>query len=98
MSVGAAVTKAEVDNGAAACARQIFSAVKNIGEFKLWLDTMAVSDLVTLGYTTNEGNVLKSAFSDLADIAGIFQGSAAVNTLPHDYRTFSKQLLGVGLY
>ncbi|TMR11746.1 hypothetical protein ETD86_34830 [Nonomuraea turkmeniaca] len=98
MVAGLQVTQAEVNAQAGTIARAVFAALGNVQEFKAWLDTVAVGDLETLGFSTADANTLKSAFSDLADIAGVFQGSATARTLPYDYRTFAKRLIGVGVY
>jgi hypothetical protein len=98
MTAGIQVTQDRVNTQAGALAASIFAAMQNVLEFKAWLDTVTVGDLETLGFATGDANVLKSAFTDLADLAGIFTGNAAVNTLPYDYRTFSKLLIGVGVY
>lgn len=98
MVAGLQVTQAEVNAQAGTIARAVFAALGNVTEFKTWLDTVTVGDLETLGFSTADANTLKSAFSDLADLAGVFQGSAAARTLPYDYRTFARRLIGVGVY
>jgi hypothetical protein len=98
MAVGAPVTLGDVNGAAGQIARQIFSATDNVKKFKGWLDSVSVADLQALGMSAGDANILKSAIADLADLAEIFSGGNPVATLPHDYRTFSKLLIGTGLY
>jgi hypothetical protein len=99
VTVGIQISQAEINNQAGALARSVFNSLENVRQFKAWLDGLSAQDLATgYGFSVGDANVLKSAFTDLGDLAGIFQGSAAVATLPHDYRVFAKQLLGTGLF
>lgn len=99
MAAGIQISQAEINNQAGAIARSVFNSLENVRQFKSWLDGLSANDLMTgYGFNSTDANVLKSAFTDLGDLAGIFQGSAAVATLPHDYRVFAKQLLGTGLF
>lgn len=98
MSVGASVTKSDIDNAAASVSQSMFAATRSITQLKAYLDTQTDAALVTLGYTSGEVAVLRSAMNDLVDLAGVFNGSATAKTLPYDYRTFAKQLIGVRLY
>ncbi|MFI6732110.1 hypothetical protein ACIBI9_04185 [Nonomuraea sp. NPDC050451] len=99
MAAGLQITKAEINATSGTVARSVFAVLSDVLEFKAWLDTVSANDLeTTYGFATAEAADLKSAFADLADLAGIFNGSAAANTLPHDYRVFAKRLIGTGLY
>lgn len=99
MSAGVQISKALIDDTAAAIVRSVYADLSNVEKFKTWLDTVSVSTLEsTYGYSTTDANVLKSAVTELADLAAIFRGVAPTLSLPHDYRTFAKQLIGVGLY
>lgn len=97
MTVGAPADQAEINAAAAQITRSLFASMQNVTEFKAFLDTRTTGDLTTLGFTSNEAAVLKSAFADLATLVSVFQG-AATQATTYDFRTFSKQLLGVGLY
>lgn len=98
MTAGLQITQAEVNAQAGTIARSLFAALSNVTEFKAWLDTITVADLETLGFSTDDANTLKSAFADLADLAGIFKGLAAAQTLPYNFSTFARRLIGVGVY
>lgn len=97
MALGRSGTKTDWDRDMGAVAQALFATMDNIGKMKTVLDTLAVSDLVTLGYTTPEANQIKSAFTDLATLRAAFLGTGTV-TPAYDFRTFSKLLLGDGLY
>ena len=97
MTIGRAATKIDWDRDMGAVAQALFATMDNIGKMKTVLDTLAVSDLVALGYSTPEANQVKSALTDLANLRAVFLG-AGTQTPAYDFRTFSKLLLGDGLY
>lgn len=92
---GLEVTKAELDNVAGSVARSLFNVMGNVQQVKAWLDTKTVGDLEALGYTTNDANVLKSAYADLAELANVFNGGAPAHTTAHAFRTFAQRLIGI---
>lgn len=99
MAAGIQITRDEINNQAGAIARAVFNGFQNVNQFKAWLDGVSGSDLESLyDYSSGDAAVLKSAFADLGDLAAVFAGNASAYTLPHDYRAFSRQLLGTGLY
>jgi hypothetical protein len=99
VTVGITISKAEIDNQAGGIARSLFATLANVQHFKSWLDGLTAQNLVdNYGYTLGDANILKSAFTDMGDLAGIFNNTAAVASLPHDYRAFAKQLIGTGIY
>lgn len=95
MAVGIPTTKADLDNVAGSTARSLFNVFTNVRQVKDFLDTKTTGDLEEMGYTTNEAAVLKSAYADLAELAATFNGAAPGHTTAHDFRTFSKQLIGI---
>lgn len=97
MSVGLIVTKQEVDSRAGDIARSFQAAFDNVLVLKLYLDATPDADLVALGYTPGEVGVLKSAWSDLAQLGTIWTGTAALAD-PKDFRTFVRQIWGVGAF
>lgn len=97
MSVGATSTQAEVNATAAQVARSLFNTMRSVEQFKAWLDTQSESDLTARGFTSGEVAVLKSALGDLDTLRTVFEGTATQGTA-YDFRTFSKLLLGCGLY
>lgn len=100
MSAGFQITKADIDNTSGQIARSIFTDLGNAQKFKAWLDAYSVADLtVNWAIPTADGNILKSAFTDLDDLAKVFNNTtSAYLTGTHDYRAFARQLLGVGMY
>lgn len=97
MSIGRTASKAEFDNAAGAIASSLFATMDNIGKVKAVLDTLDVTALQALGYTSTEANQLKSAFTDMDKLRTVFNGTAT-QTPAYDARTFAKLLLGTGLY
>lgn len=95
MSLGIAVGKAELDARAGQVALNLRQAFYQVGLVKDLLDTLTVGNLETMGYTTYEANAIKSAFSDLATLRDVWQGSAA-QTPAHDFRLWAKLLWGFG--
>lgn len=92
---GLEVTKAELNNVAGSVARSLFNVMGNVQQVKAWLDTQTVQNLVDLGYTTDEANLIKSAYADLAELASVFNNGAPAHTTAHDFRVFAKRLIGI---
>jgi homoaconitase/3-isopropylmalate dehydratase large subunit len=97
MSIGRPSTKANLDQDAGSIAASLFATMDNIAKYKTVLDTLDVTALTNLGYSTNEANQLKSAFNDLDTLRTVFIGTGTQATTK-DFRTFAKLLLGTGLY
>jgi hypothetical protein len=97
MSIGRTNSKLELDNSWGGVAGSLFATMDNIAKLKTVLDTLTTTDLTNLGYTSTEANQLKSAATDLDKLRTIFIGTATQATT-YDFRTFSKLLLGTGLY
>jgi hypothetical protein len=97
MSVGLAITKQEIDSRAGDIARGFQRHFNDVATLQSYLAQTADADLVALGYTQGEVAILKSAFTDLAQLTTIWSGSA---TLPaaKDFRTFVRQVWGVGAF
>jgi hypothetical protein len=97
MAVGMAVSKGEIDSRAGDISRGFQKAFGDVLTLKSYLDDTADADLVALGYTQNEVTLLKSAWSDLAQLTAIWTGQQALATA-YDFRTFVRQLWGVGSF
>lgn len=96
MAVGQNISKADIDGTSAALTKNVNNALARCVDFKAWLDTQPDQDLITTyGYTAGEVAVLKSAFTDLANLAATYRGE---RTQPEasDFRFFAKQLMGFG--
>jgi hypothetical protein len=97
MSVGLAVTKGEIDARAGDISRAFQQGFENVGTLQSYLVQTQEADLVALGYTNQEVAILKSAFADLTQLAKIWAGTEAL-AAPKDFRTFVRQLWGVGAF
>lgn len=94
MSIGLTANKGDADQRAATIALDLRGVFDRVRTFKAWLDTVTVLQLEGLGYTTNEANQLKSAFTDLDQLRTVYEGTGT-RTPAYDYRTFAKLLTGV---
>jgi len=94
VSVGLSTTKGDADQRAGGIALDVRSVMDRVRIFKTWLDTVTVTQLEGLGYTTGEANTLKSAFTDLDKLRTIYEGTAT-QASTYDFRTFAKLLTGV---
>lgn len=97
MSVGLPVTKEEIDTRAGDIARTFQRMFDDVAVMKTYLDATVEADLIALGYTANEVAVLKTAWADLAQLATIWVGDAALPAAK-DFRQFVRQLWGVGAF
>jgi hypothetical protein len=97
MSVGLPVTKQEIDSRSGDLARTFQKAFEDVGTLKMYLDATVDQTLIDLGYTPNEVAILKTAATDLAQLTTIWTGTAAL-AAPKDFRTFVRQLWGVGAF
>ena len=97
MSVGMPVTKSEIDARAGDIARAFQKAFADVLTMKGYLDQTVDADLVALGYTGGEVAILKTAFADLFQLSGIWSGQSNL-TSAKDFRTFVRQIWGVGAF
>lgn len=100
MTIGRTISKAELDAATAQIALTVYRTMDNIAQVQAFLAGFTSAQLVSAGYVTDQtdGDRLKSAFVDLANLQTIWTGGAATGTMPRDHRLFTKWLLGVGLY
>lgn len=100
MVAGRPLDKTILNNAWGVLATDLFSVMHRIQEAKDVLDGYSSSDLQTLfGYEANDADRLKSAATFMGDLASIFNnGPSAYLTGTHDYRVFTKNLLGPGTY
>jgi len=97
MSVGLPVTKAEIDTRAGDIARAFQRAFEDVLTMQTYLEATPNADLIALGYTDPEVATLKTAFADLTQLSRIWSGLDALPA-PKDFRTFVRQLWGVGAF
>jgi len=95
MGIGIQPTKVDIDFRGGSVAAGLETQMAKVAEFKYFLDGQSDAALVTLGYTTDEVAVLRSAYGDLALLVQIYQGLATLPTAK-DFRTFARQLWGMG--
>lgn len=97
MAVGLPVTKDEIDTRAGDVARNFQRQFENVVTMQEYLLATPEADLIALGYTPNEVAVIKTAFADLSQLGRIWIGSEAL-AAAKDFRTFVRQLWGVGAF
>lgn len=97
MSVGLAVTKAEIDTRSGDTARGFQRLFEDVLTMQTYLEATPNPDLVALGYTDQEVATLKTAFADLSQLSRIWVGAEAL-AAAKDFRTFVRQLWGVGAF
>jgi len=97
MSVGLPVTKDELDARSGDIARGFQKSFDDVLTLQGYLTATVDADLVALGYTPDEVASLKTAYSDLSQLARIWAGAEAL-AAPKDFRTFVRRLWGVGSF
>jgi hypothetical protein len=97
MSVGLPVTKAEVDTRAGDIARAFQRSFEDVLTMQTYLEATPNADLVALGYSDQEVATIKTAFADLTQLSHIWVGAEALPAAK-DFRTFVRQLWGVGAF
>lgn len=89
------MSKAQLDAQAGTIALDLHEAFARVEELKYYLDAKSTGDLQALGYTSDEANLLKSAYADLDQLRTIYQGLASLANAK-DFRTFARQVFGLG--
>jgi hypothetical protein len=97
MSVGLPVSKDEINTRAGDTARAFQRAFVDAATMQLYLVATTEQQLIDLGFTANEVAVLKTAYNDLEFLGQIWTGTATLPALK-DFRTFVRQLWGVGAF
>jgi len=97
MAVGLAVTKGEIDARSGDIARAFQKNFEDVATLQTYLEATPNADLIALGYSDQEVATLKTAFADLAQFGRIWIGGEALPA-PKDFRTFVRQLWGVGAF
>lgn len=95
MSVGIPVGKFDVDNTSGTLARQISSWAEGVVKFQEeYLAGATEEQLILLGYTPEDVALLKSAITDLYQLANVYYGKAS-QAEAYDFRTFASRLVGI---
>jgi hypothetical protein len=97
MSVGLPVTKDEIDMRAGDIARTFQRVFDDVLVMQGYLNATVDSDLTALGYSDPEIATLKASYAELSQLARIWVGAEALPTAK-DFRTFVRQLWGVGAF
>ena len=97
MSVGLAVTKAEIDGRAGDCARSFQRSFQQVETLKKYLDATPDADLITLGYTQAEVTNLKTAVNELNQLMTIWHGTANL-AVAKDFKVFISRIWGLGAF
>jgi hypothetical protein len=97
LSAGVQVTKDEINVRAGAITKGVFAVLRDVMQYKAWLDGLTAQDLVDdFAFTLDDANDLKSAFTDLGVVADVFNGDAAATQA--DRTVFARRLIGTGNY
>jgi hypothetical protein len=97
MSVGHPISKQEIDILAGDIARAFQDRFIDVGTMQSFLLATPNADLEALGYTADDVATLKTAFTDLAQLANIWAGQEAL-AAAKDFRVFVSRLWGVGAF
>jgi hypothetical protein len=93
--VGITLTKQSIDATSGSVAVAVDTALTRVRQFKYFLDGTVDADLVALGYTAAEVATLRSAYTDLDQLATVYQGGALL-AVAKDFRVFARRLMGMG--
>lgn len=97
MAVGLPVSKDEIDKRSGDIARAFQKQFDDVATMQSFLLKTQDPDLIAMGYTAQEVATLKSAYSDLSQLAKIWAGQEALPAAK-DFRAFVRQLWGVGSF
>lgn len=95
MSVGIQPTKQDLDNSMGTLAKDIKINLRRAKEFKQYFDAKSDLEIMALGYTQGEVNIIRGTFTDLNKLNDIFEGTVA-HTPAADLRLWAKQVWGAG--
>jgi hypothetical protein len=97
LSAGIQITKSEINLRGGAIAKAVFAVLRDVAQYKAWLDGLSGQNLVDqYTFTIDDANDLKSAYTDLGVIVAVFEGTAAATQ--SDRRVFARRLIGTGNY
>lgn len=98
MSVGIQPSKSVLDGMAGSLAIELENAIARIERMQAFLALTpdATLQAAPYSYTAGEVAILKSAYTELTQLIAIYRGQQNLTTAK-DFRTFPKQLWGLGL-
>ena len=97
MTVGFPQTLTDLNSQLGGVAVGVREALRNAQRLQLQIAAIPDATFLAAPYAMAQAdiNTMRSAITDLNDLAGVFQGSASAHlTGTYDYRTFSKLLWG----
>lgn len=92
---GIVVTAQDIQGAAGNIAKKLVGVASDIATFKLYLDGKSVDDLVAAGLTSQDATLIKSAYTDAAQLMAIAQGHATLAEAKN-FMVFIRQLWGLG--
>ena len=95
--VGLPVTQDEINTRAGEIARGFQRQFEDVTTMQEYLLQTPDSDLIALGFTSDDVASLKTAFGDLAQLGRIWVGAEPL-AAAKDFRTFVRRLWGVGAF
>lgn len=94
---GIPVTKDQLNELVGTAARSIKEAIDAAEAAKYYLDAKTNAELLAeLAISDAEASALKSAVADMAELAAIYRGQAALPNAK-DFRTFMRRVWGLGV-
>lgn len=92
---GIIITGNEINTQSGQITRSLFTAFDQIKKFQVWLAATPDATLLAVPYNMTQADInsIKSSFTDLNQLATIFDGTASL-AVAKDFRTFSKTLIG----
>jgi hypothetical protein len=94
---GIPFNKESINHDLGSVTRQVYASLDNVRKLKIALDGAPNQTLLDIGFTQNDIDTIRSAFTDLDNLRQIFEGGRNQMTA-YDFRTFARRLIGTGLY
>ena len=93
--IGLQFTKIELNQKAGQIAKDVNTAFRQVRELQDFFSWKPNEDLLALGFTPEEVNDIKAAYTRLDALRQIYEGLAAQGATPEDFRAFPKRLWGI---
>jgi phage-related protein len=85
----------DINTRAGVIAQAVQKAMNDVVQFKFFLDGATDPELIALGMSSNDVGTIKSAFTDLAQLAAIYSNTATL-VVAKDFRAFARRVWGMG--
>lgn len=96
MTLGVNITQQELNRVAGDTFGLLNQAMNSLVELKFYLDAKTLTNLEDMGFSDDEALILKSAINDFGELFELYRGTGTL-TNPKDFRTFMKQIWGIGV-